>query len=99
MATDEMKTRVSTFDNRLTERLDDSNFVVPLPDGVIYLQDDDIDAVPDLTNTPLDEEYGDMLQRDRLEADETEFETFDKYIGAEFFVNDNGEYVPAKLLK
>jgi hypothetical protein len=34
-----------------------------------------------------------------LDADEAEFETFDKYIGAEFFVNDNGEYVPAKVLK
>ena len=99
MATDEMKARVSTFDNRLTERLDDSNFVIPLPNGVFYLQDDDIDAVPDLTHTPPDEEYGDMLQRDRLEADETEFETFDKYIGAEFFVNNNGEYVLAKVLK
>lgn len=99
MSTDEMKARVLTFDNNLTERLDDDHFVIPLPDGVFYLQDDDVDDASGLTHVPPDGEYGDMLQQDRLEADETEFETFDKYIGAEFFVNDNGDYVPAKVLK
>ncbi len=46
---------------------------------------------------PPDKEFGDMLQLDKLEVDENEFEAFDKYIGAEFFVNDNGEYVPARF--
>jgi hypothetical protein len=99
MATDEMKNRVHAFDLRLTDRLTDDAFVIPLPDGIFYLQDDDADNVADDANVPSAEDYGDMLQRDRLDADETEFETFDKYIGTEFFVNDNGEYVPAKVLK
>ena len=41
MATDEMKTRVHTFDSNLTDRLADDNFAVLLPDHVFYLQDDD----------------------------------------------------------
>jgi hypothetical protein len=40
-----------------------------------------------------------MLQNDKLDADDTEFETFDKYIGAEFLTKDNGELVPAKVVK
>ena len=40
-----------------------------------------------------------MFQDDKIEADNTEFESFDKYKGAEFFVNDNGESVPARVVK
>lgn len=40
-----------------------------------------------------------MWQPPKPEADETEFETFDKYIGAEFLVNDNGDTVAAKVTK
>jgi hypothetical protein len=40
-----------------------------------------------------------MLQNDKLEADETEFESFDNYMGGEFFVNNNGDQVPAKVVK
>ena len=40
-----------------------------------------------------------MLQSPQIEADDTEFETFDKFLGAELLVNDNGEAVPAKVLK
>ena len=97
MATDAMKTRVQMFDDRLTERLDMENFVIPLPAGAFYLDDDDTPR--DTALAPADEEYGDMIQSGTLEADDTEFETFDKYIGAEFFVNDNGESAPARVVK
>lgn len=100
MATTETKTRVQTFDDVLLDRLADENFVVDLPDHVFYLQDD-MDAPNTDTDAhiPVDTEYGDMLKSPQIEADDTEFETFDKYLGAEFLVNDNGEAVPAKVLK
>ena len=40
-----------------------------------------------------------MLQSTHIEADDTKFETFNKYLGAKFLVNDNGKPVPAKVLK
>ncbi|KAI2489322.1 Reverse transcriptase (RNA-dependent DNA polymerase) [Fragilaria crotonensis] len=101
MATDEMQARVRTFDSNLADRLNDDNFTVFSPDHAFYLQDDDDgdDPLRDPDSIPPDAEYGDMLQHDKLEADDTEFESFDKYLGAEFFVNDNGETVPAKVVK
>jgi hypothetical protein len=97
MATDAMKTRVQTFDANLTEQLFDDNFVVTLPDSVFYLQDEEDGdvSVENSADIPQDAEHGEKLQNDKLDADDTEFESFDKYIGAEFFVNDNGEsYTP-----
>jgi hypothetical protein len=101
MATDAIKTRVHAFDANLLTRLDDENFTVNLPDHVFYLQDDDASHHDShtLAAIPLDAEYGDMLQPDKPEADDIEFETFDQYIGAEFLVNQNGESVPAKVTK
>jgi hypothetical protein len=61
MATDEMKNRVHAFDLRLIERLTDDAFVIPLPDGIFYLQDDDADNVADDANVPSAADYGDML--------------------------------------
>jgi hypothetical protein len=43
VATDEMKTCVLMLDNRVIERLQDDNFDIHLPDGVFYLQDDNVD--------------------------------------------------------
>jgi hypothetical protein len=40
-----------------------------------------------------------MLQSDKIDANDVEFETFDQYIGAEFFVNQNGESVPTRVTK
>ena len=48
---------------------------------------------------PPDAEYGDMIQPAKSDADDIEYETFDKYISAEFLVNRNGETVPAKVVK
>lgn len=57
--------------------------------------------LPDPAHFPQDADYGDMLLQDeKLDADDTEFESFHKYIGAEFFVNNNdGDQVPAKVVK
>ena len=101
MATDAMKTRVQTFDANLTEQLFDDNFVVTLPDSVFYLQDEEDGdvSVENSADIPEDSEYEEKLQNDILDADDTEFESFDKYIGAEFLVNANGESVHAKVVK
>ena len=86
--------------SNVNERLRDENFAVDLPNHVFYLQDDD-NANPDLNdaNTPTDAVNGDMLQPEKPEADDLEFETFDQYIGAEFVVNLNGEPTMAKVTK
>ena len=90
---------LKTFDLNLTVRLDGDNYTVHSPDHVFYLQDDDDEPSDNSAYIPPDAEYGDMLQHDTLEADDIEFESLDKYVGAEFFVNDNGKSVPAKVLK
>ena len=99
MATDAMKTRVATFDENLLTRLDDENFQLALPHHVLYLQDNDAPNEPNVQDIPLDAEYGDMLQDPKSEADEIEFDTFDQYLGAEFFVNSNGETAMATVTK
>jgi hypothetical protein len=40
-----------------------------------------------------------MMQPDKPEADDIEFETFDHYIGAEFVLNLNGEPTKGKVTK
>ena len=101
MATDAMTTRVAAFDANLLTRLNDENFVVDIPNNVFYLQDNDSQfKSPDFDpNIPLEVEYGDMLQLDKIDADNVEFETFDRYIGAKFLVNQNGESAPARVIK
>ena len=93
MATDAMKTRLATFDTNLLTRLNDDNFQIDLPDHVFYLQDEDMaaDDLNDAAHIPPASEYGDMLQEPKADADDTEFETFDQYLNAEFMVNANGE--------
>ena len=102
MATDAIKARVTTFDTNLLTRLHDHNFVLDVPNHVFYLQDDNSDPHATIDHTdyiPLNVEYGDMLQADKIDADDVEFETFDQYIGAEFLVNQNGESIPARVTK
>jgi len=48
-------------------------------------------------NVPPDTDYGDMWQSPRPEANDTEFETFNRYIGAEIIINDNGKTRAAKM--
>ena len=94
-----VQTRVDNFTNNVNERLSDDNFTIDLPNHVFYLQDDQNPDDPLNDNIPTDSEYGDMLQLEKPEADNLEFETFDQYIGAEFVVNLNGEPTTAKVTK
>jgi hypothetical protein len=88
IATDAMKTRVLTFDDNLRTQLCDKNFQIELPNHVFYLQDEDADLeFHDTRDIPLDAEYGDMIQPPKSDAKDIEYETFDRYIGAEFMVN------------
>ena len=49
-------------------------------------------ALNGAANIPPASEYGDMLQEPKADAeDDTEFETFDQYLNADFMVNANGE--------
>jgi hypothetical protein len=88
---------VLTFDDNLLTRFSDKNFQIDLPDHVYYLQDDDTD--PPFSNTPSKLEYEDMVQAPKLDADDIEYETFDRYLGAEFLVNNNSESVPVTVVK
>jgi hypothetical protein len=99
LATSAVQTRVDTFTNNLTERLADDNFTTDLPNHVFYLQDEDANPVDPANGIPTDTEYGDMMQPDKPDADDLEYETFDQYLGAEFAVNLNGEQTTAKVTK
>ena len=100
MATDAIKTRVLTFDDNLLSRLNDNIFQIKLQNHVSYLQDEDNDPADGNTrDIPPDAEYEDMIQPPKLDAGDTKYETFDQYIGAEFLVYNNGDPVPAKVIK
>ena len=88
MATDAIRDRVRTFDVELVTRLNDENFQLDHPNPVFYLQDDVID-IHDTAgdNIPPHAEYGDMNQPAKEDADDIEFETFDRYLNSEFMVN------------
>ena len=99
MATEAIRNRVTHFDTTLLTRLRDDNFQLHHPNPVFYLQDDPdaVDSAAD--NIPADAEYGDMNQPAKLEADDIEFDSFDKYLNAEFGVNRDGETAIAKVIK
>lgn len=74
-------------------RLDDKNFVNHEA-GEFYLDDeydDDVLAHGDGTNTPSNEEYGDMITEERPDQDDIDNDAFDKYIGAEVMLDVPGE--------
>jgi hypothetical protein len=99
LATTDVQACADTFTNNVSERLHDTNFNIDLPNHVFYLQDEDIDSDGYPTAIPTDAEYGDMMQPDKPEAGDLEFETFDRYIGSEFVVNLNDEPTRAKVMK
>ena len=100
MATDAIRDRVRTFDVELVTRLNDENFQLDHPNPVFYLQDD-VDDIHDTAgdNIPPHAEYGDMNQPAKEDADDIEFETFDRYLNSEFMVNKDGEQAMAKVVK
>jgi hypothetical protein len=83
---EDTKKRIERFNEKLEERLDDTNFILQGENGVDlkFLEDlvdgDGIDAMVGGDNTPTDEEYGDMLIDERPEEDE---EAIDKYLNVE----------------
>jgi hypothetical protein len=99
MATEAIRNRVTHFDTTLLTRLHDDNFQLHHPNPVFYLQDDPDAVDPAADNIPADAEYGDMNQPAKLEADDIEFDSFDKYLNAEFGVNRDGETAIAKVIK
>jgi hypothetical protein len=100
MATDAIRDRVRTFDVELVTRLNDENFQLDHPNPVFYLQDD-VDDIHDTAgdNIPPHAKYGDMNQPAKEDADDIEFETFDRYLNSEFMVNKDGEHAMAKVVK
>ncbi len=77
LATGAVQTRVDAFTNNVLERLGDDNFTIDLPNHVFYLQDDDVDPEAPAANIPADAEYEGMLQPEKPDADDLEFETYD----------------------
>ena len=68
----------------MTSRL---NKPINIPSHVFYLQDEDEpDHGVDAPDIPTVLEYGYMLQEPKADVEDTEFETFDQYINAEFMI-------------
>ena len=82
MVNDDVRRLVDEFDRDVEERLNDQAFMAQDPDVTFFLQDE-IDDVSGVTNTPADDEYGDMITPEALEADDMSEEIMDKYLNTE----------------
>ena len=84
MLNDDVRRMIDEFDRNVDERLDDQAFLAEDPDATFFLQDefDDYDT-SGVTTTPADDEYGDMLAPEALEADDMSDEIMDKYLNTE----------------
>ena len=84
MLNDDVRRLTDEFDRDVDERLDDQAFLAEDPDATLFLQDefDDYDT-SGVTTTPADDEYGDMLAPEALEADDMSDEIMDKYLNTE----------------
>jgi hypothetical protein len=84
---------IKLFDEMVTERLDDTNFVIDnMIHGENILQDEDFEtddpAYGDGSNTLTDAEYRmETKPPERKEEDEIETEAYDKFIGAQVTVD------------
>ena len=94
------KQKIDTFDERLTLRLNDENFISDDVDGTTpYLEDTEINPPEVRTGiTPTDEDYGDMIVTDKLQ-DADEYDDLDKYIGAQLLLDAGGEPLQARVIK
>jgi hypothetical protein len=89
---DDKKAQIDAFDSKLDKALDDEGRSASgdFAFEPLYLQDIDIDENPgvaygaDLTTTPTDDEYGDMMQEERPEADD---DVLDNYINMELILD------------
>ena len=88
----EIAQQIETFDEGLTERLDDTNFRLTNDAGGFTLEDEyDLPQWDSAygNHTPSDSEYG--MSPDEVplkDIDDIEPETYDKYIGAKIILND-----------
>ena len=84
MLNDDVRRLTDEFDRDVDEQLDDQAFLAEDPDATFFLQDkfDDYDT-SGVTTTPADDEYGDMLAPDALEADDMSDEIMDKDLNTE----------------
>ena len=96
MQEDEIKEQVAAFNQSITERLDDTNFILENNEGRFTLLDEyenDFD-LPQWDpayggNDPSDEDYGNSYSADDLpEADDLDIDNFDKYVGARVILDD-----------
>jgi hypothetical protein len=88
--------QVTTFNERLEKRLDDTNFTLIGDDEALAYTDTTGDlpqwdlledpAYGDMT--PDDDDYGDSIKATSPDADEIDDETYDKFIGASFMLDD-----------
>ena len=72
--TDTMR-EIERFDSAVEERMSDQNFMIDDPDG-FYIQDE-LDELP-IGVTNVEENYGDMLVPEAMDADDIDDEILDK---------------------
>jgi hypothetical protein len=72
---------VTLFTSNVNEHICNNRFTIDFPNHVFYLQDDNhlcLHAVD--ASIPPEAEYRNMMQVDKQDADDLDFETFDLYI-------------------
>ena len=85
----EVKKQIDEFNDKLDKRLDDSKFILEGSPHFTDLDYDDDDhnhgVIANKGITPTDDEYGDMLIKDRPDADDEE--AVDKYLTCELIMD------------
>jgi hypothetical protein len=89
---DDIKHRMNRFQIQITQRLDETGFVIEnVFESKNVLQDEDLlddPAYGDGSHTPSDEEYRmELKPPGRLDEDDIQSDAYDKYIGAELTVD------------
>lgn len=92
-----LKKRIDEFNEKVEERLDDTNFRSDEADVDFYLED--VDVREDDMNTPTVDEYGDMVQEARKDADEFDNDAYDRYLGAELNINRGDGEIRGRVVK
>jgi hypothetical protein len=99
------KLKVETFNQEVNTRLDDTNFQSnDMPGTSPYLEDILLKEEEETVGTsgiiPPDAEYADMMEDNRMDADDfADSEEMDKYIGAQLLLDVGGETLQARVVK
>jgi hypothetical protein len=96
MQQDAIRQLQQSFDESITERFADEQFVLMEP-GLFYLEDVESPEPVDETNIPDDAEYGDMIHEPRPDVDD--IDTYDQYLNAEVVIDRDGEPLRARVAK